>query len=134
MDADELPDWTLEEHLAAGETALASIDDDHAHVAPQPVCHHFYELNPVDPMVVSVEATYSHLVPRFSALGLELLADRLEAWETTKPDKPWLRARIPEILHTAATSGLGYQGWTWEPRNRQPIGATNIHIINNSGA
>lgn len=126
--------WTLEEHLSAGADALSQIGGDYMHINPEPICHHFSAVNPVDPMTVSVEATYRHLCHRFSSLGVEFLPDRLEAWEITKPDQQWLITRIPAVFESASLSGLHYQGWTWEPRNRQPIGATDIQVINNRTA
>jgi hypothetical protein len=131
MDDAEPPLWTMAQHLAAGSTAIAQIEADHMHAAPEPVCHHFYEVDPVDPMEVSVEATYRHLVPRFATVGLDFLSDRLEAWETVKPRHEWLHRRVPAILEAAKAAGLAYQGWTWEPRDRQPIGASSVQIINN---
>jgi len=134
MDDVEPPLWTMAQHLAAGSTAIIQIKADLLHEAPEPVCHHFYEVDPVDPMAVSVEATYRHRVPLFASAGLDFLPDRLEAWETVRPQIAWLQRCIPAILELAKTSGLVYQGWTWEPRDRQPIGASNIQIINNRTA
>ncbi len=134
MDDSEPPIWTLEEHLVAGEVALHLIDADCLYNAPEPVCHHFGEAVPVDPMAVSREAHYDHLRERFTGLGLEFLADRLEAWEKTRPDQQWLITRIPAMFETANQSGLHYQGWTWEPRDRQPIGASDMQVINNRTA
>lgn len=134
MDDVESPPWTLAQHLAAGSTAIMQIEADLLHEAPEPVCHHFYEVDPVDPMAVSQEATYRHLVPLFASLGLGFLPDRLEAWETVRPQIAWLHSRVPAILKAAKTSGLVYQGWTWEPRDRQPIGASDIQVINNRTA
>lgn len=134
MDDNEPPIWTLEEHLSAGKVALSQIDADYMHTTPQPICHHFSAMNPVNPMTVSVEATYRHLCLPFLSLGVEFLPDRLEALETTKPDRRWLMTRIPAIFEAASLSGLYYQGWTWEPRDRQPIGATDIQVINNRTA
>jgi len=131
MDDAEPPRWTMAQHLAAGSTAIMQIEADRMHVGPEPVCHHFYEGAPVDPMEVSVEATYRHLVPLFASAGVDFLPDRLEAWETVKPQTEWLQRRIPAIFEAAKTGGLVYQGWTWKPLNRQPIGASDIQIINN---
>ncbi|WP_420381281.1 hypothetical protein [Novosphingobium sp.] len=130
MDTNEPPSWNLDEHLSAGEVALSRIDADYLHTTPEPICHHFSAVNPVDPMTVSVEATYRHLCLPFLSFGVEFLVDRLEAWETTNPDRQWLMTRIPAIFAAASSFGLYYQGWTWEPRNRQPIGATTIRVIN----
>ena len=63
MDEIEPPLWTLREHLTAGGIALARIEADRANVDPEPVCHHFCEADPVDPMAASVEATYRYLSP-----------------------------------------------------------------------
>jgi len=131
MDDTELPVWTLAQHLAVGMLAIAKIDADSLALDPQRICHHFDEAMPVDPMMVSIEATYMHLTHQFAALGLDFLADRLEAWEIANPTGEWLETRISTILETTAGAGLEYRGWTWEPLNRQPIGATNIHVINN---
>jgi len=131
MEDTESSIWTLVEHSTAGMAAIAQIEADPIHVGPEPVCHHFYELVPVDPMKVSLEETYVHLAPRFAALGVEFLPDRLEAWETTKPTIEWLEGRILAIFEAAKASGLVYQGWTWEPRGRQPIAASEIQVINN---
>jgi hypothetical protein len=131
MDDTESPPWTLVEHLAAGTTAITQIRAGQVHIAPEPVCHHFYEVDPIDPMIVSREATYVYLAPRFAALGLKFLPDRLEAWETAKPSNDWLERRVTAMLDAAKVSGLIYEGWTWEPRDRQPIRASDIQVINN---
>ncbi|MFV3130046.1 hypothetical protein [Niveispirillum sp. KHB5.9] len=128
---DEPLDWTLEEHIAAGQKALETIATDTSHTHPEPVCHHFSQLCPVDPMEMSVEETYQHLIPLYAALGVDFLADRLEAWERLRPDNEWLLVRIRALFHAAAASGLSYDGWTWEPRNRQPVGACRFQVINN---
>jgi hypothetical protein len=129
-DAEPIPS-TMAQHLAAGSTAIKQIEADCTHTVPEPVCHHFYEVDPVDPIEVSVEATYRHFVPLFASAGVRFFPDRLEAWETVKPEDEWLQRRIPAILEAAASAGLVYQGWTWEPRDRQPIGASDIQIVNN---
>jgi hypothetical protein len=131
MDDDNSPPWTMAQHLAAGLTAIAQIEADCMRQAPERVCHHFYEVNPVDMIRVSVEATYRHLVPLFASVGVDFLPDRLEAWETVKPQRDWLQKRVPAILGAGETAGLIYQGWTWEPRDRQPIGACDFLVINN---
>jgi len=131
MDALEPPNWTLSDHLSAGYAALEEISRDRAHTGPEPICHHFDERDPVDPITVSVEDTYRDLCPRFQEIGLEFLADRLEAWETATPTRSWLEKRISAILETVEQSRLYYRGWTWEPRDRQPIAASDITIINN---
>src|ERR1700712_2386432 len=113
MRNDLLPIWTLNDHLAAGSVAVSKICFDEAHARPERICHHFSEENPVDPMTASVEAAYLHLCPQFSALGLQFLPDRLEAWETAKPNLAWLQSRIPAVLDSVNGSGLYYQGWTW---------------------
>jgi hypothetical protein len=131
MSDEEAPNWTLEEHVAAGATALAKINADRRHIDAQPICHHFEEMNPVDPILVSVTETYRDLCPRFATLGVEFLPDRLEAWETTRPDLHWLSMRIPAIWQASTETGLVYRGWTWEPRSGQPISASDITVINN---
>jgi len=131
MDEAEPPRWTIAQHFAAGSIAIMQIATDRAHCARQPVCHHFYEVDPIDPRTVSMEATYRHAVPLFALAGVDFLPDRLEAWETIKPEEEWLQARIPAIVEAAERVGLVYRGWTWEPRDRQPIAAADFHIINN---
>lgn len=126
----EPPIWTLAQHFAAGSTAIGQIVSQRL-AAPEPVCHHFCEIDAVDPMKVSVEATYCQFVPLFVSAGVNFLPDRLEAWETVKPSDEWLQRRIPLILEAAEKARLIYEGWTWEPRNRQPVGATDIQVINN---
>jgi len=134
MEDYEPPIWSLEQHLSAGKIALSQIDADYLHTNCEPICHHFSAVSPVDPMTVSVEATYRDLCLPFLSLGLEFLPDRLEAWENTKPDRKWLMTRIPAIFEAASLFGLHYQGWTWEPREREPVGATNIQLMNNRTA
>jgi len=131
MDAVEPADWTLDQHLAAGATAISQIETDHITVAPEPVCHHFDAIHLVDPMEISVEATHRHLVPQFAAIGVDFMPDGLEAWETVKPQHGWLQLRVPAIFAAAKKAGLVYQGWTWEPDDRQPIAASRIQLINN---
>lgn len=124
--------WTMEQHLAASRQAVREIEREQR-PGPQPICHHFDAINPVDPMTVSVEDTYRHLCGRFSDMGLDLLPDRLEAWETSKADAFWVAERIPVMFDIASASGLIYRGWTWEPSDRQPIGTATFQVINNRG-
>ena len=123
--------WSLEEHMRQGREAVAAIALEGAHEVTQPLCHHFSEAVPVDPMTVSVADTYSPLEPVFEAQGLEFLSDRLEAWEDCKPTLDWLEARIRMLMHISSANGLIYEGWTWEQRNRQPLGACTFRVINN---
>lgn len=132
MTISDPPIWSLDEHMAAGASAIGLIEAAQQTVAQ--VCHHFDEINPVDPEVVSVEATYRPLCDRFSDLGVTFAPDRLEAWENAEPSKRWLEERIPAIFAAAAASCLIYRGWTWEPIDRQPIGASDIEVINNRTA
>ena len=125
------PVWNLAEHLAAGSAAIMQIESHHGQTGPEPVCHHFCEVDPVDPAKVSVEAIYSPAVPLFVSAGVEFLPDRLEAWEKAKPGIDWLQRRLPLILAAAKSAGLIYLGWTWEPVDRQLIGATCIEVIDN---
>lgn len=131
MDDTSSPAWTIAEHLSASSTAIAEIEADPTHVVPAPVCHHFIEIAPVDPMKVSVEGTYRHLVPLFAKAGVEFLPDRLEAWETARPGREWLHRRLPALLDGAKLAGFEYLGWTWEPHGRQPIGSSEVRVINN---
>ena len=127
----EPPLRSAEEHLAASEAALTEIAADNLNRGVQPICHHFDEANPVDPVLISVEATYRHNCPVFAAAGLEFLSDRLEAWETSEPSREWLKKRVPELLAIACQARLHYRGWTWEPTGRQPICATDFRVVNN---
>jgi hypothetical protein len=131
MDDEEALPWDLAAHIAAGMAAIARIESDGARYGPEPICHHFDAVDPVDPINVSVEATYGDLAPRFAALGVEFLPDRLEAWETARPEAEWLNKRLPAIFEAANASGLEYQGWTWEPFGQQSIGASKVQVINN---
>lgn len=131
MNDAEPPPLTMAQHLVAGLTAILQIEADRTYLAPEPVCHHFDEVSPVDPMEISVEATYGQFVPQFAAAGVDFFPDRLEAWETVSPKPEWLQMRIPAILEAAKAAGLVYRGWTWEPRHRQPISASDINVINN---
>jgi hypothetical protein len=131
MDDAEPRPWTLAQHLAGSSTAIAKIEADQLHWGPEPVCHHFAEGDPLDPMEVSVEATYRHLIPLFASAGVDFLPDRLEAWEIVDPEREWLLKRIPAIVDAATVAGFEYLGWTWEPRDRQPIGSSDIRVINN---
>jgi hypothetical protein len=123
--------WTFERHLAAGLGALDEITKDTTHPDAEPVCHHFYEFDPVDQMKVAREDVYEYLCAPFHEAGLEMLTDRLEAWETVKPDRAWLDERLASIAKLIEGTGLHYEGWSWEPRDRQPVSATNFLIINN---
>lgn len=98
---------------------------------PQPVCHHFAEIVPVDPERVGVERTYAALAPVFAMLGFDFAADRLEAWERALPTIDWMTARISPLVEAASAGGLRYEGWRWEPQRRQPIFVTAFQIINN---
>ena len=128
---DEPPTWSLEDHLREGRQAVAAIERQPEANAPQPVCHHFSELKRVDPDKVSVERTYAPVKPVFEAMGLSFLSDRLEAWEKSQPTLHWLELRIPALVAAASAYGLVYEGWTWEPRGRQPLGASTISVVNN---
>lgn len=134
MTDDEPPVWSLEDHLRQGRDALAEIGQQPQTNAPQPLCHHFSEMEPVDPILVSVEGTYSSLKPAFEALGLSFLSDRLEAWQNCQPTTQWLESLIPALVRTASANGLIYEGWTWEPVGRQPLGACTFQVINNRTA
>jgi len=128
---DEPPTWSLEDHLREGREAVAVIGGQPEGDARQPLCHHFSEENPVDPVKVSVEDTYASAMPVFDALGLSFLADRLEAWEERQPTLHWIEVLIPDLMRAASAHGLIYEGWTWEPRGRQPLGACTFQVINN---
>lgn len=130
MDADPLR-LTMAHYFAAGSAAIMQIEADCSHATAQPVCHHFDERDPIDPVNVSMEEAYRHVVPLYASIGVDFLPDRLEAWETVKPSSEWLHQRVPAILETAGSVGLLYRGWTWEPRDGQPIGASDIQVLNN---
>ena len=129
---DDIPTWTLPEHLAAGEEALNRItgDTDRAQFA-QPVCHHFAEVEPTDILSVDREDIYAAVSRQLSQLGVDFAADRLEGWEVSAPNQNWLRKRIPDLFQAANDAGLIYCGWTWEPKGRQPVGASLLTVINN---
>jgi hypothetical protein len=128
---DEPLTWSLEDHLREGRLAVAAIERQPQANDAQPLCHHFSEVRPVDPDKVSVEGTYALLTPAFEALGLSFLSDRLEAWENSQPTLLWLELRIPALVQAASAHGLVYEGWTWEPRGKQPLGASTFPVINN---
>lgn len=127
-DADDEP-RTLEQHLAAGRAAIARIAGDPAAGRPQPVCHHFAEIVPVDPEQVSVARAYVMAAPTLAMLGLDFAPDQLEAWERMCPTLAWMTALIPAVTEAASEAGLRYEGWSWEPPGRQPICATTFQII-----
>lgn len=131
MQDDEQLTWSLEDHLHEGRKAVAAIERQPQTNTPQPLCHHFSEVEPVDPMKVSVEDTCSPLEPAFEVLGLSFLSDRLEAWQICQPSSQWLELLIPALVRTASARGLIYEGWTWEPRGRQPLGACTFPVVNN---
>ena len=131
MDQEELPDWTLADHLDAGRAALKAIAcDSDLGTLPQPVCHHFGELVPVEEMKESREAVYAGLESAFQPLGLDFSTFSLDAWETVVPNLEWLERRLPALLSLAAECGLTYEGWTWEPRARQPVSASTVEVLN----
>ncbi|HET6523824.1 hypothetical protein [Sphingopyxis sp.] len=132
MTDDDIPTWTLSEHLDAGETALHEILADAERAASaQPICHHFDEAEPTDILLVDREDIYTEVSRRLSDLGVNFAADRLEGWETYQPSVDWLRQRIPDLFHFANSAGLIYCGWTWEPRDRQPVSASTVTVVNN---
>lgn len=128
---DDEPEWSLLKHMEAGQKALAKLACVPAATLPQPVCHHFSELSPVDPVHVSMAKTYAPLVHQFKELGLAFEPDRLEAWERLVPDKSWLDTVVPALVALAEVSALRYQGWSWEPSNGQPVCATDFLLIDN---
>ena len=134
MTNDEPPDWSLEDHLRESRKAVAAIGQQPQTDAPQSLCHHFSEVEPVDEMKVSVEDAYSPLTSAFEALGLSFLSDRLEAWQNCQPSMQWLETLIPALVRTASANGLIYEGWTWEPVGRQPLGPCTFQVINNRTA
>ena len=73
VESEEAPVWQLEDHLSAGAIAIGLIEADRQRCGLEPICHHFSEVDPVDPVSVNVTETYAHLEPRFSALGLEFI-------------------------------------------------------------
>lgn len=127
---DKESDWTLDQHMSAGVSALARISQVCAGETVQPVCFHFSELVPIDQMIESRSEKFEGLIPLFSELGLDFLADRLEAWEQTIPNMDWLASRVPALYQIAANNGLRFQGWSWEPRGNAPIGALGSGPIN----
>ena len=126
----EPPTWSLEDHLREGREAVSDIKRQPQGKAPQPLCHHFSEIEAVDRMEVSVEDAYSPLEPAFEALGLSFLSDRLEAWQNCQPSIQWLEVLIRALVRTASDHGLIYDGWTWEPHGRQPLGASTFQVTN----
>lgn len=128
---DDGSDWTLDEHMTAGTSALSKIALANAASGEEPVCHHFSELAPVDPELESVAEKFAPVVRLFAEMGLDFLPDRLEAWEQAIPNRSWLASRIPALYELAASNGLRFQGWTWEPSGKAIIGATDILVINN---
>jgi hypothetical protein len=135
MEDAESPTWTLADHLEAGRAAVEAIlGDGELGSLPQPVCHHFGEVDPVDEMKESREAAYAGLEAAFAPLGLEFHTSILEAWETVVPTVEWLNRRVPPLLVLADQCGLTYEGWTWEPRRRQPIGASTVQVFNAGSA
>ncbi len=128
---DEPPTWSLEDHLREGREAVAAIERQPQAHAPQPLCHHFSGVEPVDSMTVSIEDTYAPLRPAFEVLGLSFLSDRLEAWQNCQPNLEWLELLIPALVRTASAHGLIYEGWSWEPRGREPLGASTFPVMNN---
>jgi hypothetical protein len=126
-----MPTWTLSEHLDAGETALHEIRADAERAAAaQPICHHFDEVEPTDILLVDREDIYTEVFRQLSDLGVDFAADRLEGWETSQPTADWLHQRIPDLFHFANSAGLIYCGWTWEPRDRQPVSASTVTVVN----
>jgi hypothetical protein len=130
MSVPKPPTWSLKDHLREGRKAVAAIAQEPLARDLQPLCHHFSEEEYSDPMKVSIEDTYAPLKPVFGALGLTFLCDGLEAWQRCRPSTQWLETLIPQLVRTASANGLIYEGWTWEPVGRQPIGACTIEVIN----
>jgi hypothetical protein len=128
MDA-EPPTWSIEDHLCEGVRAIKTIAERQGEA--QPICHHFSELCPVDPVTISIAETYGTIAAILEAQGLEYLGDRLEAWETGLPTGEWLDDRVPTLVSTASAHGLRYEGWTWEPHDGAPVGACTFAVINN---
>lgn len=136
MEDGDPPTWTLEEHLRHGREAIEAISADLVHSGAEPVCHHFSPGNGIDAdrllfELGYAERVYGGLEALFGAHGLEFLLDRREAWENCSPSLDWLQERVPMIVETAASNGLNYEGWTWEPVDRQPLGACTFNVINN---
>lgn len=132
MTDDDIPAWTLSEHLKAGEAALAEIQADRERAAgAQPICHHFDECEPTDILRADRHEIYATASDQFSTLGVDFAANRLEAWEISSPNFQWLNQRVPALFQAADEAGLIYCGWTWEPKDRQPISASTVTVINN---
>ena len=131
MQEDKPPIWSLEIHLNEGLKAIAAIQNTDGDREPKPICHHFSERDPIDVWSGSREKTYGYMLSIFADASVSFAADRLECWETAHPDKAWLSERIPSIYRIADDHALIYEGWTWEPRHRQPIGACTFQVINN---
>lgn len=130
MQESDPPIWSLEDHLREGSKAIAAIRVVDAEQIQQ-VCHHFSEVKPIDVITASREEAYKHLVPVFADASVQFGSDRLEAWETTRPDDAWLSRRIPRLFQIAGAHSLIYEGWTWEPQETQPIGACTLAVRNN---
>jgi hypothetical protein len=137
MSDDKREPWTLQDHLRVGAEAIEAISRDNR-PRPAKVCHHFSPGDHVDDHRLTFEEGYAEdlyaaLVPIFNELGLDFILRPLESWETCEPSIEWLEKRIPTIFDLAETHGsiLSYDGWTWEPRGGQPIGACSFDVINN---
>jgi hypothetical protein len=130
MQESDPPSWSLEDHLREGSKAIAAINIVDAE-RTQPICHHFSEVQPIDAMTASREEEYGHLTPIFADASVQFASDRLEAWETIRPNEDWLVQRITRLYQIASEHALIYEGWTWEPPGRQPIGACTFTVINN---
>ncbi|WP_150125423.1 hypothetical protein [Sphingomonas sp. LM7] len=124
--SDEVPTWTLDEHLRRGEEViglLPTVEADYARV-----CFH---LNPADyneEEPWSEEASYNQIAkPLFDAARLPLSVDYvggtsgIEAWENVVPTVEWLHERIPVLVGLADRAGLQFGGWSFEPREPRDI-------------
>ena len=116
-------------HLERGKDAVREIEANGLAIGAQPICHHFS--SDADDSEQSYEHQFGSLIADFEVFGLELLPDRLEAWEQVIVSDAWLERRIPQMLELGRNYDFYYAGWSCEPRDHKLISATTFGMIDN---
>ena len=114
-------EWTLEDHLREGRSAIKSISEGFSDERPR-VCFHFYPIEDGYSEAWGMEADYCQLARReFDNFGEDFDLDYvggwsgIEVWQSVLPTEEWLENTFPLMWGLAERTKLTLDGWTFEP-------------------
>lgn len=125
MDQDVSRDWTLEDHLLHGRSAISVIASTPATSISKPnVCFHLNPLSQVDYDKWGMEADYcqraKHEFDRCAqSFDVDYVGGHcgIEAWQEIVPDEDWLTKTVPLVWEIARKAKMSFEGWSFEPRS-----------------